>query len=80
MKNPMYSVTILSFSSFHGLVVRGWGLCTDRVFSLSSGLAQRAPNDNNNNNNVILFYWFQSVSLLQFSMSGRNSCFYLCEW
>ena len=48
--------TILSFSSFHGLVVWGWGLWTDRVFSHSPGLAQRTPNyyynDNNNNNSI----------------------------
>ena len=42
-------LTILSSSSFHGLVMRGWGLWTDRVFSLSPGLAQRTPNNNNNN-------------------------------
>ena len=29
------SPTVLSFSSFHGLVVWGWGLCNDRVFSFS---------------------------------------------
>ena len=34
---------VLSFSSFHGLVVWGWGLWTDRVSSLSPGLAQRTP-------------------------------------
>ena len=45
------SLTVLSFSSFHGLVVWGWGLWTDRVFSLCSGLAQRTPINNNNNNN-----------------------------
>ena len=45
--------TILSFSSFHGLVVWGWGLWTDRVFSLSPGLAQRTANDKNNNTVVI---------------------------
>ena len=45
------SPTILSFSSFHGLVVWGWGLRTDRVFSLSSGLALRTLVNNNNNNN-----------------------------
>ena len=45
------SPTVLSFSSFHGLVVWGWGLWTDRVFSLSPGLAQRTQNNNNNNNN-----------------------------
>ena len=45
------SPTILSFSSFHGLVVLGWGLRTDRVFSLSPGLALRTPINNNNNNN-----------------------------
>ena len=33
------SPTILSFSSFHGLVVCGWGLRIDRVFSLSLDLA-----------------------------------------
>ena len=43
------SPTILSFSSVHGLVVWGWSLWTDRVFSLSPGLAQRTPNNNNNN-------------------------------
>ena len=41
------------FSSFHGLVVCGWGLWTDRVFSLSPGLAQRTPNNNNNNNEFL---------------------------
>ena len=49
------SPTILSSSSFHGLVVWGYGLWTDRVFSLSPGLAQRTPdNDDNNNNNIEL--------------------------
>ena len=43
------SHTILSSSSFHGLVVWDWGLWTDRVFSLSPGLAQQTPNNNNNN-------------------------------
>ena len=38
----------LSFSFFHGLVVWGWGLWTDRVFSLSPGLAQRTSINNNN--------------------------------
>ena len=47
-----YSPTILSSSSFHGLVVWGWGLWTDRVFSLSPGLAQLTPNDDDNNNNL----------------------------
>ena len=47
--------TNLSFSSFHGLVVWGWGLWTDRVFSHSPGLAQRTPNDNNNNH--VTLYW-----------------------
>ena len=37
------SPTILSFSSFNGLVVWGWGLHTDIVFPLSPGLAQRTP-------------------------------------
>ena len=46
------STTVLSYSSFRGLVVWGWGLWTDRVFSLSPGLAQRTPNNNNNNNNI----------------------------
>ena len=41
------SPTVLSSSSFHGLVVWGWGLWTDRVFSLCPGLAQRTPNNNN---------------------------------
>ena len=49
------SPTILSSSSFHGLVVWGWGLWTDRVFSLSPSLAQRTPNNNNNNNNNKIF-------------------------
>ena len=35
--------TILFFSSFHGLVVWGWSLWTDRLFSLSPGLAQPTP-------------------------------------
>ena len=43
------SPTVLSFSSFHGLVVWGSGLWTDRVFSLSPGPAQRTPINNNNN-------------------------------
>ena len=33
------SPTILSFPSSHGLVVWGWGLRTDRLFSLPSDLA-----------------------------------------
>ena len=37
------------FSSFDGLVVWGWGHWTDRVFSLSPGLAQLTPIKNNNN-------------------------------
>ena len=37
------SPTLLSFSSCHGLVVWGWGVWTDRVSSLSPGLAQRTP-------------------------------------
>ena len=37
------SPIVLSFSSFHGMVVWGWGLWTDKVFSLSPGLAQRTP-------------------------------------
>ena len=37
------SPTVLSFSPFHGLVVWGLGLWTDRVSSLSPGLAQRTP-------------------------------------
>ena len=41
---------ILSSSSFHGLVVWVWSLWTDRMSSLSPGLAQRTPNNNNNNN------------------------------
>ena len=45
------SPTILSSSSLYGLVVWGWGLWTDRVFSLSPCLAQRTPNNSNNNNN-----------------------------
>ena len=50
------SPAVLSFSSFHGLVVWGWGLWTDRVFSLSPGLAQRTPNNNNNNNIPVVIY------------------------
>ena len=46
------SPTILSSSSFHGLVVWGWGLWTDRVLLLSPCLSQRTPSNNNNNNNV----------------------------
>ena len=34
----LLSPTVLSCSSFHGLVVWGWGLWTDRVFSLSPAL------------------------------------------
>ena len=33
----------------------GWGLWTDRVLSLSLGLAQRTPNDNNNNTFIFFF-------------------------
>ena len=49
----LWSLTIssTSSSSFHGLVVWGQGLRTDRVFSLSAGHAQRTSNNNNNNNN-----------------------------
>ena len=47
------SPIILSFSFFHELVVWGWGLWTDRVFTLSPCLEQRTPN--NNNNNIFLF-------------------------
>ena len=39
----LLSPTVLSFSSFHGLVVWGWDLWTDRVSSLSPGLAQQTP-------------------------------------
>ena len=46
-----WSPTILSLSSFHGLVVWGLGLGTNRVFSLSLGLAPRTPASNNYNNN-----------------------------
>ena len=35
----------------------GLGLWTDRVFSLSPGLAQRTPNNNNNNNNYNMYQW-----------------------
>ena len=51
------SPSVLSFSSFHRLVVWGWGLWTDRVFSLSPGLTQLTPisNNNNNNNNATTF-------------------------
>ena len=50
------SPTILSSSSsFHGLVVWGWGLWTDRVFSLSPGLARRTLGSNNNNNKALVF-------------------------
>ena len=45
--HSLASPTILSFSSFHGLVVWGWGLWTDRVFSLSPGLAQWTTINNN---------------------------------
>ena len=44
------SPTVLCFASFHGLVVSGWGIWTDRVFSLSPGFAQPTPINNNNNN------------------------------
>ena len=37
------SPTVLSFYSFHGMVVGGWGLWTDKMFSLSPGLTQRTP-------------------------------------
>ena len=46
----LLSPIVLSFSFFHGLVVWGWGLWTDRVFSLSPCLAQRTPINNNYNN------------------------------
>ena len=49
------------FFSFHGLVVGGWGLWTDRVFSLSPGLAQRTPNDNNNKYEVIEVWKWRSL-------------------
>ena len=35
--------TIFYFSSFHGLVVWGWGIRIDRVFSLSPDLALLTP-------------------------------------
>ena len=62
------SPSILS-SSLHGLVVWGWGFWTDRVFTLSPGLAQRTPNNNNNNklNNFIYKgYKFCNILLLTF--------------
>ena len=34
---------VLSFSSFHGLVMWSWGLWTDQMSSLSPGLAQCTP-------------------------------------
>ena len=43
------SPRVLSFSSFHGFFLWGWGLWPDRVFSFSPGLAQRTPINNNNN-------------------------------
>ena len=45
------SPSILSSSSFHGMVVWGWGVWTEGVFSLSPGLAKWTPSDNNNNKN-----------------------------
>ena len=54
---PLVSPTILSPSSFHGLVVWDWGLWTDRVFSLSPDLAEVTLNNNNNNNNNCKFRW-----------------------
>ena len=47
------------FSSFHGLVVWGWGLRTDRVFSLSPGLALWTPVNNNNkvSRSVVTVYY-----------------------
>ena len=54
MISSFFSPSVLSFPSFHGLVVWGWGLWTDRVFSLSPGLAQRTPNNNTNNHNYSL--------------------------
>ena len=42
------SPTIFFFSSFHGLVVWGWGLWIDRVFSLSPGLTLQSLVNNNN--------------------------------
>ena len=49
-----HSPTFVYSTSLHWLVVYGWGLWTDRVFSVSPGLAQRTPNNNNNNNNQYL--------------------------
>ena len=43
------SPTVLSFSSFHGLVVWGWGLWTDSVFSLSRPCIADSKEINNNN-------------------------------
>ena len=58
------SPTVLSFSSFHGLVVWGWGLLTDRVFSLSRDLAQRTPINNNNKNTQYGVVLYSSYTLL----------------
>ena len=45
------SLTICSFSFIHGLLVWGWALRIDKVFSLSSSLALLTHFNNNNNNN-----------------------------
>ena len=45
-----WSITGLSFSSFHGLVVWGWGLWTDRVSSLLPALHSGLQNNYDNNN------------------------------
>ena len=65
------SSTVSSFSSFHGLCVWFWGLWTDRVFSLSLGLAQRTPNNNRNNNNNKIE---NELSIMGKLSSGLKSC------
>ena len=63
------SPTGLSFSSLHGLVVWVCGLSTDRVSSLSPGLAQRLQNNNNNNifsmKPLFFFFFFFCRTLLR---------------
>ena len=51
------SRTILSFSSFNGLVVWGWGLWTDSVLTLPAFPAF------NNNNNIFAFYYLNNTLL-----------------
>ena len=68
-------LTLYLYPPIENLPLWGWGLWTDRVFSLSPGLAQRTPNNNNNNNNkwrrvervedrvVIIFYFILQINI-----------------